>query len=61
MKETFGIIGFIVIILVLIGAGPLITIWSLNTLFSLNIAYNFATWFSTIWLGGFFYAAKGGK
>lgn len=33
----------------LIGLGPLATIWSLNTLFGLNIAYNFWTWLSVVW------------
>ena len=27
---------------------PLLTIWALNTLFSLSIAYTFSTWLATI-------------
>lgn len=29
---------------------PLVTIWSLNTLFHLGIAYTFQTWFAVIWI-----------
>lgn len=36
---------------VLIAIGPLVTIWALNTLFGLAIAYSFKTWFATAWLG----------
>jgi hypothetical protein len=35
--------------------GPLITLWSANTLFpSLNIPYDFFTWLATVILGLFF-------
>ena len=52
MKETLGIVGMIILLIVLIGVGPVLTIASLNTLFNLNIAYNFWTWLSVVWLGG---------
>lgn len=40
--------------------GPLITIWSLNTLFPvLDIPTNIATWFATLWV--FAFAAFKGK
>ena len=40
--------------LALVG-GPLITLWSVNTLFPvLNIPYNFFTWLATVILGLFF-------
>jgi len=29
---------------------PFITIWSLNTLFLLQIPYTFGTWFASCWL-----------
>jgi len=61
MKETLGITGLIILIIVLIGAGPLITIWSMNTLFSLNIVYNFWTWLSVAWLGLVFAPMKSKK
>jgi len=34
----------------LIGIGPVITIWSINTAFSLHIAYTFWTWLAMFWL-----------
>ena len=46
-----GVVGIVLLILVLIGLGPILTIASLNTLFGLNIAYNFWTWLSVVWLG----------
>jgi len=32
--------------------GPLLTIWSLNTLFGLTIPYTLKTWFATLFLAG---------
>ncbi len=52
-KETRDIAIIIVTILVaifLIGIGPVITIWSINTAFSLHIAYTFWTWLAMLWL-----------
>jgi hypothetical protein len=45
---------------------PLLTIWSLNTLFGLSIGYTFFTWAATVWLqmsvfGGAVAAKQGGK
>ena len=31
-------------------AVPLITVWSLNTLFSLGISYTVESWLATVWL-----------
>lgn len=42
----------IALIIMLIILGPLLTIWSLNTLFGLQIDINIATWFAMLWLGG---------
>lgn len=39
------------LILVLVIVGPFITIWSLNTLFGLGIAYTVWTWLAMAWLG----------
>lgn len=49
--------GFTLGILAIIVGGPLLTIWALNTLFSLSIAYNLATWAAAFWLTALF-AAK---
>ena len=50
--KVFGIGGLILLIVVLITIGPFITIWALNTLFGLGIAFNFFTWAAVVWLTG---------
>lgn len=50
MKEVLGITGLVILIIFLIGVGPILTLMSINTLFNMNIAYNFYTWLSTVWL-----------
>lgn len=46
-----------VVIIALIIAGPLLTIWSLNTLFpALAIEYSIWTWLAVVIIGGFFKA-----
>ncbi len=43
--------GFIILLLlVVLGLGPLLTIASLNTLFNLGIAYNVWTYLSVCWM-----------
>lgn len=51
MKEALGITGIIILLVILIGLGPILTLMSINTLFGLNIAINFYTWLSVVWLG----------
>ena len=41
---------WLVIVVVSIIFGPLVTIWSLNTIFALMIEYSLETWFATVWL-----------
>ena len=48
--EVLMLVLVVVALLVVIGAGPLLTIFSLNTLFGLNIAYTFWTYLSVMWL-----------
>jgi hypothetical protein len=43
-SESFSIGLIIGLIIVFIGVGPLLTIWSLNTLFGLAIEYTWSTW-----------------
>ena len=48
-----NIVGTVLGILLVIGillVSPFITIWALNTLFSLQIEYGLATYFATLWL-----------
>lgn len=40
----------VLFILMLLVLAPLITIWSLNTLFALGIAYGVAQWLAVLWL-----------
>jgi len=54
MLKLGFVIGFV---LVLIELGPLLTIWSLNTLFpALAIGYTLESWAAVIILGGLFNA-----
>lgn len=39
-----------ILAMVAIAGIPLITIWSLNTLFSLGISYTVQSWLATVWL-----------
>jgi hypothetical protein len=55
------IVALVVLLIVLLAIGPLLTIWSLNTLFGLGIAYTFWTWLAVIFLGMFLNAKIGGK
>lgn len=53
MTNTNAIIVFLILLAIvfLIGVGPLITIWSLNTLFMAgSIAYTFKTWLAALLL-----------
>ncbi len=46
---------FLILILVVIVFGPLLTIWSLNTLFPvLAIPYSIETWLATVVIAGIF-------
>lgn len=51
----FSILLGLLLIVALIAIGPILTIWSLNTLFpSLAIPYTLETWASVVLLGGVF-------
>ena len=57
MLKNLGILTLILIVIGLFIVGPLITIWSLNTLFpALAIPYAWDTWLAVIGLGLFFNA-----
>lgn len=56
--KIIGLILLIAVLILIIGAGPLITIWSLNALFGLSILYNFKTWFAAFWLTSIVVARK---
>jgi multisubunit Na+/H+ antiporter MnhG subunit len=63
MNDMIKIVLIVALIAAVIIFGPLITIWSLNTLFpALAIPTNIATWFATLWIFGFFATSvKGNK
>ena len=43
-------IALLILALLIIVFAPLVTIWALNALFGLEIAYNIGTWFAVLWL-----------
>lgn len=48
--KTFFVILAIIALVAFVGLGPVLTILSLNTLFSTNIAITFGSWLSVAWL-----------
>ena len=42
--NTFWVIFLVILAIAVIGLGPFLTIFSLNALFGLQIAYSFSTW-----------------
>ena len=54
MRDVVKIIVGIVLIVILVAAGPLLVIWALNTVFPvLAIEYTFWTWLAVLILGTF--------
>lgn len=49
-KDIAMLITIIVLLIFLIGIGPVLTLLSLNTLFNLQIPYTFWSWLSVSWL-----------
>jgi hypothetical protein len=61
MSDVTKIVLLLILVVAIVVFGPLITIWSLNTLFPvLAIESNLATWFAVLWLFGFV-AYRGNK
>lgn len=50
MKQT--LISVIIIVFLAAIIMPLMTIWSLNTIFGLNIQFTIETWLASSWLSG---------
>lgn len=49
--DTTLVLVILAVVLIAVGVGPLITIWSLNTLFMAgSIAYTFKTWLAALLL-----------
>jgi hypothetical protein len=54
MLKGLGVAGIIALVIFLIVIGPILVIWSLNTLFPvLAIPYALETWFAVVLLGAF--------
>ena len=50
--KTFAILGVVALVILLLIFGPLLTIWSLNTLFpALAIPYTMETWAAIVLMG----------
>jgi hypothetical protein len=49
MYKVLAVLAFVILLIVL---APVATIWSLNTLFALNIPIGFDTWAAALILGG---------
>ena len=50
MTDLIKVILLVLLLAVIITFAPLATIWSLNLLFGLTIAYDFWTWLAMVWL-----------
>jgi hypothetical protein len=48
MSSEMGIALVVVLVLVVVVFGPLLSIWSLNTLFALGIQYGFKQWLAMV-------------
>lgn len=49
--RELGLVGLLLVYGVLIVAGPLLLIWSVNTLFGAGIEYEWRTWLAALLLG----------
>ena len=58
LLQQLGILLSVLLIFLLFVVAPFITIWSLNTLFDLSIAFTWQTWLATIWFGLFIAARR---
>lgn len=52
MNEVEWLFMVLVILGLFVIFGPLLAIWSVNTLFGLTIPYTLKTWFAAFWLTG---------
>jgi len=50
MMKTTTLLIWIAFVIACIALGPLATIWSINTLFTLTIPYTLETWGAVVWL-----------
>ena len=61
MENLITVLGILVIVVLVIVAGPIFTIMSLNTLFGMSIALTWKTWLSAAWLAGLVVASASNR
>lgn len=49
-SKAFVVLSLFLVIIAFLFFGPVFTIWSLNTLFGLQIPVSFQTWCAVVWL-----------
>lgn len=52
MEKIIYVLGLLILNLLIVIIGPMLTIWSINTIFLLNIPLNFWSWFAVFWIHG---------
>ena len=50
MMKTTTLLIWLAFVIAAVTLGPLVTIWSINTLFTLTIPYTLETWGAVVWL-----------
>ena len=58
ITKTIVVALLFVLLLVLIWIGPIFTIWSINTLFGLEIPITFNSWAAVVWLMTVFHGIR---
>ena len=48
--DTFWVIFLVILAIAVIRLRSFITLWAINSLFQLQIAYTFLNWVATVWL-----------
>jgi hypothetical protein len=57
--KLFTLLFFLSIMIAILVVAPLLSIWSLNTLFGLGIEYMLSTWFAMVWLSAVTFGSIG--
>ncbi len=61
MGNLVGTVVGIILAIALLLVSPFITIWAMNTLFSMQIQYSIATYFAALWLTGIIAMKSSGR
>ena len=49
-SKNLMVLSWCIFLITLITTVPMISIWSINTIFGMNIAYTISTWIAAVWL-----------